>query len=93
MATVVRAFAGRRLLPCVKSAVAITIDAMSDTQADPLKLLFIRSKHRWRSLTAEQLLDGFNGYAVRSAGTERDARVKVTAGHVGWADLIFEMEK
>ncbi len=66
---------------------------MSDAQSDPLKLLFICSKNRWRSLTAEQLLDGFNGYAVRSAGTEKDARVKVTSGHIGWADLIFVMEK
>lgn len=66
---------------------------MSDTQSDPLKLLFICSKNRWRSLTAEQLLDGFNGYVARSAGTEKDARVKVTATHIGWADLIFVMEK
>lgn len=80
-------------MPCVKSAVATTIDAMSDTQADPLKLLFICSKNKWRSLTAEKILDGFNRYAVRSAGTERDARIKVTAGHIGWADLIFVMEK
>jgi predicted protein tyrosine phosphatase len=58
-----------------------------------MKLLFICSKNRWRSLTAEQLLDGFQGYAVRSAGTEKDARVKVTAGHIGWADMIFVMEK
>lgn len=68
------------------------IGEMSDTQSDPLKLLFICSKNKWRSLTAEQLLDGFNGYAVRSVGTEKDARVKVTAGHIGWADLIFVME-
>jgi predicted protein tyrosine phosphatase len=30
---------------------------------------------------------------ARSAGTEAGARVKVTAGHLGWADLIFVMEK
>jgi hypothetical protein len=28
-------------------------------------------------------------YAARSAGTENGARVKVTAGHLGWADLTF----
>ncbi len=28
-----------------------------------------------------------------TAGTEIDARIKVTAGHVGWADVIFVMEK
>lgn len=30
---------------------------------------------------------------MRSAGTEDKARVKVTSGHIGWADLIFVMEK
>nr|WP_320146833.1 hypothetical protein [uncultured Anaeromusa sp.] len=30
---------------------------------------------------------------MRSAGTEDKARVKVTNGHIGWADLIFTMEK
>ncbi len=33
------------------------------------------------------------GYQVRSAGTQPDARIVVTEGHLGWADLIFVMEK
>ncbi len=32
-------------------------------------------------------------YDVKSAGTEENARIKVTAGHIRWADLIFVMEK
>jgi predicted protein tyrosine phosphatase len=32
-------------------------------------------------------------YEARSAGTENGARIKVTAGHLGWADLIFCMER
>ena len=32
-------------------------------------------------------------YAARSAGTENNARVKLTAGHVGWADQIFCIKK
>lgn len=32
-------------------------------------------------------------YDVRSAGTEKGARIKVTQGHIGWADMIFVMEK
>jgi predicted protein tyrosine phosphatase len=32
-------------------------------------------------------------YETRSAGTEANARIKLTAGHVGWADQIFCMEK
>ena len=61
--------------------------------SNELKLLFICSRNKWRSRTAEKLYEGFPGYAVRSAGTEPDARIKVTEGHVGWADVIFVMEK
>jgi predicted protein tyrosine phosphatase len=32
-------------------------------------------------------------YEVRSAGTDPDARICVTAEHIGWADRIFVMEK
>lgn len=59
----------------------------------PGKLLFICSRNRWRSPTAEKIFDGVEGIQARSAGTEPGARVKVTAGHIGWADLIFVMEK
>ncbi len=61
--------------------------------SEPLKILFICSQNRWRSLTAEKMYDGFPGYNVRSAGTEQNARIRVNEGHVGWADLIFVMEK
>ncbi len=30
---------------------------------------------------------------MRSAGTEESARIKVTAGQLGWADIIMVMEK
>ena len=59
----------------------------------PLKLLFICSRNKFRSLTAEKLLEGVPGYQVRSAGTQPDARIVVTEGHLGWANLIFVMEK
>ncbi|MFF2908475.1 low molecular weight protein tyrosine phosphatase family protein [Paenibacillus sp. NPDC057934] len=58
-----------------------------------MKLLFICSRNKWRSLTAEKIFDGINGYEVRSAGTEEGARVKVTEGHIGWSNIIFVMEK
>ena len=32
-------------------------------------------------------------YDARSAGTSDSARIKVTAGHLAWADLIFCMER
>lgn len=58
-----------------------------------MKLLFICSRNKWRSLTAEKIFNGVNGYDVRSAGTEASARIKVTDGHIRWADIIFVMEK
>ena len=58
-----------------------------------IKLLFICSRNKWRSLTAEKIFDGLNGYEVRSAGTEEGARIKVTEGLIGWSDIIFVMER
>ena len=58
-----------------------------------MKVLFVCSRNRLRSLTAETIFDGAGGHQVRSVGTEEGARVRVTAGHIGWADLIFVMEK
>jgi predicted protein tyrosine phosphatase len=58
-----------------------------------IKILFLCSRNKWRSLTAEKVFHGFNGYDVKSAGTEENARIKVTSGHVRWADIIFVMEK
>ena len=55
--------------------------------------MFVCSRNRWRSPTAEKVFDGVDGIQARSAGTETGARIKVTAGHIGWADLIFVMEK
>ena len=30
---------------------------------------------------------------MRSAGTAPSARVRITAGHLGWADVVLVMEK
>lgn len=57
------------------------------------KLLFVCSRNKLRSLTAEKLFAGFPLYQVRSAGTQPGARIVVTEGHLGWADLVFCMEK
>lgn len=58
-----------------------------------MNLLFVCSQNRRRSLTAETMFDGVNGNHVRSAGTEKNARIKVTAGLIGWADVIYCFEK
>ncbi len=57
-----------------------------------VNVLFVCSRNRRRSLTAESIFDGANGHRVRSAGTEPGARVRVDAGRIGWAELIFVME-
>lgn len=58
-----------------------------------MNLLFLCSQNKRRSLTAEKIFDGRNGHKARSAGTEQNARVKITPGLLGWADIIFCMEK
>jgi predicted protein tyrosine phosphatase len=63
------------------------------TEGNATKLLFVCSQNRLRSLTAERIFSGVPGFQVRSAGTQPDARIVVTEGHVGWADVIFLMEK
>ena len=57
------------------------------------KILFVCSRNRRRSLTAETIFKGEPAWDVRSAGTEEAARIKVTAGQLGWADVIVVMEK
>lgn len=58
-----------------------------------LKILFVCSRNRRRSLTAEHVLRAQSDCEVRSAGTQPGARVALSAGLIGWADAIFFMEK
>ncbi len=57
------------------------------------KWLFVCSRNKRRSLTAEKILSGIDGLEVRSAGTQPGARVALSAGLIGWADVVFWMEK
>ncbi|MBQ8967812.1 protein tyrosine phosphatase [Ruminococcus sp.] len=58
-----------------------------------MKILFLCSQNKRRSLTAEKYFDGYNGHQAKSAGTENNSRIKVTEGLIGWADMVFCMEK
>lgn len=58
-----------------------------------MKILFVCSRNRRRSLTAEKIFSGVPDWHVRSAGTADGARVKVTEGLLGWADVVVVMEK
>jgi predicted protein tyrosine phosphatase len=58
-----------------------------------MNLLFICSRNKWRSRTAEDLFKRLNGYEVLSAGTAESARVRVNEKLLVWADIIFVMER
>lgn len=58
-----------------------------------MNILFVCSRNKWRSATAETIYKNSQTHIVKSAGTEPSAVVKVTAKNILWADLIFVMEK
>jgi predicted protein tyrosine phosphatase len=58
-----------------------------------MNLLFVCSRNRRRSPTAEAIFSGLDGHAVLSAGTSSDAETVISADLVDWADLIFVMER
>ncbi|MCC9168348.1 low molecular weight protein tyrosine phosphatase family protein [Pontibacter harenae] len=58
-----------------------------------MNILFICSRNKQRSLTAEAIFKNNGLHIVRSAGTEPSARVKVTEKQLYWADVVFVMEK
>lgn len=57
-----------------------------------MNILFVCSKNKWRSRTAETLFKNNGRHQVRSAGTEKTARIKLTQQLLNWADLVFVME-
>lgn len=59
----------------------------------PLHALFICSRNRLRSPTAEQIFADHPGLEVASAGLSPDAEEQVTAEWIDWADILFVMEK
>ena len=57
-----------------------------------MNVLFVCSRNRLRSPTAEAVFSGSPGIQTASAGTSPDAESVVSADLVEWADLIFAME-
>lgn len=60
--------------------------------ADPINVLFVCSKNKWRSPTGEAVFRSDNGLSVRSAGTSRSAKHTISVADIRWADVIFVME-
>ncbi len=58
-----------------------------------MNVLFICSRNKWRSLTAETIYKNHSKIIVKSAGTEPSARIKISEKLLTWADIIFVMEK
>ena len=57
------------------------------------KVLFVCSRNRLRSPTAEQVFSVREDLEVASAGTNRDAETPLSPELIQWADLIVVMEK
>lgn len=55
--------------------------------------MFICSRNKWRSLTAETIFKNSSKLNVKSAGTENSARIVINSKMITWADMIFVMEK
>lgn len=56
-------------------------------------VLFICSQNRLRSPTAEQVFSDWPGIEAASAGLNHYAENPVTPELLGWADLVFVMER
>ena len=57
------------------------------------RLLFICSRNRLRSPTAEALFANVDGLEVDSAGLSPDAEVQLSTEALEWADVVYVMEK
>ncbi len=57
-----------------------------------IKALFICSRNRLRSPTAEQVFASWTGVETDSAGLAADADRMLDADQLEWADIIFVME-
>ena len=58
-----------------------------------MNVLFVCSRNRLRSPTAERVFADHPGIATASAGTAVDADQPVTPELLDWADVVFVMER
>ena len=57
-----------------------------------LNILFVCTRNKCRSRTAESIFKNLDGYQIRSAGTSNQSVVRLTPKLISWADRIFVME-
>ena len=60
--------------------------------AEPLRVLFVCSRNRLRSPTAEAVVADWPGVTAVSAGTAPDADARVSLDLVEWADVVVAFE-
>lgn len=56
-------------------------------------LLFVCSRNKRRSLTAEMIFRNHEDFDVKSCGTSPQSRIKINEKLIRWADAIYVMEK
>lgn len=59
----------------------------------PLHVLFVCSRNRLRSPTAEQVFADWPGVETASAGLDHDADCRLTPELLEWAQLVFVMQR
>jgi len=57
-----------------------------------VRVLFVCSRNKLRSPTAEEVFTGYKSLEVASAGLNHDSAVPITRELVQWAETIFVME-
>ena len=63
------------------------------TTLGPINLLFVCSMNQWRSPTGEAIFRNVDGVSVRSGGTSKSAKRRVSHKDINWADMILFMEQ
>ena len=58
-----------------------------------MRIVFVCSRNRLRSPTAEAIFSGYEGVEATSAGTSPDADTEVSVELIEWAEIIFTMER
>lgn len=61
--------------------------------AEKLKILFVCTINRMRSATAQVVYEHDDRFEVKSAGTDKNARVVVSRELLEWSDSVVVMEK
>jgi len=56
-----------------------------------MKILFVCSRNKWRSRTAETIFKNNGLHQIKSAGTEKSARIRITQNMINWAEKLCDL--